>query len=250
MTTNVISAVFKRSLSISPSCSKRLSQRTQPFNSASRKPKIVTPNQRFAYFLLLDFEATCDKSPDFFPPEIIEFPVLKVDSKTFQVSSLFHSCVRPVINPSLTPFCTQLTGTIQEDVEGQPTLSDTLNAFHEWMGRERLFDQTFAFVTFGDWDLSQMLPSECDRLGIPVPQYMREWIDLKKSYSLATGRWSRSLMTMLDDLKLQPKGRAHSGIDDCGNMARIMETLSTKKKFVYQITSSLEQINKLKPLKT
>jgi ERI1 exoribonuclease 3 len=63
-----------------------------------------------------------------------------------------------VINPSLTPFCTQLTGTIQEDVEGQPTLSDTLNAFHEWMGRERLFDQTFAFVTFGDWDLSQMLP--------------------------------------------------------------------------------------------
>jgi hypothetical protein len=92
--------------------------------------------------------------------------------------------------------------------------------------------------------------SECDRLGIPVPQYMREWIDLKKSYSLATGRWSRSLMTMLDDLKLQPKGRAHSGIDDCGNMARIMETLSTKKKFVYQITSSLEQINKLKPLKT
>ncbi len=30
--------------------------------------------QNFDYFLVLDFEATCDESKGFKPPEIIEFP--------------------------------------------------------------------------------------------------------------------------------------------------------------------------------
>lgn len=49
----------------------------------------------------------------FFFQEIIEFPVLKVDATTFDVTDKFHEYVRPVYNPKLTDFCTQLTGITQ-----------------------------------------------------------------------------------------------------------------------------------------
>lgn len=66
--------------------------------------------QDFDYFLVLDFEATCIKDMRLNPQEIIEFPCLKVDAKTFQIVDKFHSYIRPVYRPKLSPFCIKLTG--------------------------------------------------------------------------------------------------------------------------------------------
>ena len=91
-------------------------------------------NQRaFDYLLVLDFEATCDKEGQLYPQvgighelfqicvseaeyllqEIIEFPVLKVDTKCFNIQSQFHRYVKPEIHPELSSFCSNLTGIIQ-----------------------------------------------------------------------------------------------------------------------------------------
>ncbi len=48
--------------------------------------------QNYDYFLVLDFEATCDQERKIHPIEIIEFPVLKINARTFQCESIFHTC--------------------------------------------------------------------------------------------------------------------------------------------------------------
>ena len=56
--------------------------------SSASSPK----NQNYDYFLVLDFEATCDEQRKTHPIEIIEFPVLKINARTFQCESTFHTC--------------------------------------------------------------------------------------------------------------------------------------------------------------
>ncbi|XP_040422336.1 ERI1 exoribonuclease 3 isoform X1 [Cygnus olor] len=139
------------------------------------------PPQRYHYFLVLDFEATCDK-PQIHPQEIIEFPILKLNGRTMEIESTFHMYVQPVVHPQLTPFCTELTGIIQGMVDGQPSLQQVLERVDEWMAKEGLLDPSVKsiFVTCGDWDLKVMLPGQCQYLGLPVADYFKQWINLKK----------------------------------------------------------------------
>lgn len=48
--------------------------------------------QTYDYFLVLDFQATCDDQQKLQPNEIIEFPVLKIDARTFRTEATFHTC--------------------------------------------------------------------------------------------------------------------------------------------------------------
>uniref|UniRef100_A0A8C5QXJ6 ERI1 exoribonuclease family member 3 n=1 Tax=Leptobrachium leishanense TaxID=445787 RepID=A0A8C5QXJ6_9ANUR len=172
------------------------------------------PPQRYHYFLVLDFEATCDK-PQIHPQEIIEFPILKLNGRTMEIESTFHTYVQPVVHPQLTPFATELTGIIQEMVDNQPTLCQVLERVEEWMAKEGLLDPSVKsiFVTCGDWDLKLMLPGQCEYLGLQVADYFKQWINLKKAYSFAIGTWPKNgLLDMNKGLSLQHIGRPHSGI--------------------------------------
>lgn len=189
-------------------------------------PKIPQPkNQQYDYFLVLDFEATCDAPENIDPQEIIEFPVLKVNGQTFKTESSFHSYVKPKVNPELTPFCTRLTGIIQDMVDSEPHFEDVFANFNKWMKQEGLLEPhtKFTFVTCGDWDLKYMLPLQCQRVGICVPPYMRTWINIKTCFAELTRTWPRNLMTILERCELVHVGKLHSGIDDCKNIANIIK---------------------------
>ncbi|XP_011976385.1 ERI1 exoribonuclease 3 isoform X7 [Ovis aries] len=233
---------------------------------ASMAAMMSFPPQRYHYFLVLDFEATCDK-PQIHPQEIIEFPILKLNGRTMEIESTFHMYVQPVVHPQLTPFCTELTGIIQAMVDGQPSLQQVLERVDEWMAKEGLLDPNVKsiFVTCGDWDLKVMLPGQCQYLGLPVADYFKQWINLKKvildaytgpcgcgsdqrplaqekelqsqAYSFAMGCWPKNgLLDMNKGLSLQHIGRPHSGIDDCKNIANIMKTLAYRG-FIFKQTS-------------
>ncbi|KAM4871943.1 ERI1 exoribonuclease 3 isoform 8-T8 [Thomomys bottae] len=186
-----------------------------------------------------------------------------------EIESTFHMYVQPVVHPQLTPFCTELTGIIQAMVDGQPSLQQVLERVDEWMAKEGLLDPNVKsiFVTCGDWDLKVMLPGQCQYLGLPVADYFKQWINLKKeeemtlwvdasgllgaqneAYSFAMGCWPKNgLLDMNKGLSLQHIGRPHSGIgqslhkspwqlDDCKNIANIMKTLAYRG-FIFKQTS-------------
>ena len=66
--------------------------------------------QKFDYFCVLDFEATCEQDVKLKPMEVVEFPIVLMNASTLQTEADFHHYVRPVVHPKLTPFCTELTG--------------------------------------------------------------------------------------------------------------------------------------------
>ena len=49
---------------------------------------------------------------------MIELPSVLLDGRTMRAVDEFQSYVKPVVNPTLTPFCTQLTGIEQSWVDG------------------------------------------------------------------------------------------------------------------------------------
>ncbi|KAL8576532.1 hypothetical protein ACOMHN_003090 [Nucella lapillus] len=195
--------------------------------------------QEFDYFLVLDFEATCDNARKIVPQEIIEFPVLKFDWRTLQVQSEFHQYVQPRVHRELSPFCIELTGIVQDMVDHQPHIEETMQKFHEWMVAEVL-DQNASFtcITCGDWDLKTMLPSQSRYFHIANQPYFKRWINIKKAFADMTGVFPKGMMPMLQKLQIPHIGRHHSGIDDCRNIAAILKGM-LERGHVFTNTTSL-----------
>lgn len=181
--------------------------------------------EKIDYYLVLDFEANKG-----IVKEIIEFPVLKVNAKTFDIESEFHSYVQPVVTPKIDPFIMDLTGITQSMVEGQPTLPEVLKSLDEWMKKEGLLERRakFCFATCGDWDLKTALPVNCDYLQLHYPDYLKRWINVKSYFSRITHRDQCGMDKMLQYLNLKLDGRHHSGIDDSRNIAKIVQELAKR----------------------
>ena len=195
-----------------------------------------TITQPFECFVVLDFEATCDrgKAPD--PQEIIEFPSILLSGETFGVLDEFRSFVRPQHNPLLTPFCLEFTGITQDQVDRAAPFPEVLADHLAWLRGNNLrlspedSGADFAFILCGDWDLLTMFPSQCRACQPPIdsiPHTFRQWINIKKHFADWRGAAKASGMAgMLRKLGIELTGRYHCGIDDCRNIAKIARHLA------------------------
>ena len=217
----------------------RSKQRQRP-----RAPPPPPPKQGPAPRIIgvLDFECTCQENTWSYLHEVIEFPVVLVDTSTKQIVDSFHRYVRPTENATLTAFCKGLTGIDQELVDDAEPIDTVLHELDEWLRSKDLVtgggathDFTrFAFATDG-WDLDHFLDVECRRKGLYKPgAYLDRWVDLEKifkekraSIDAKNGRKKprssrrANLLAMLRHHKLQFEGRLHCGADDARNLARV-----------------------------
>nr|XP_006820700.1 PREDICTED: 3'-5' exoribonuclease 1-like [Saccoglossus kowalevskii] len=181
----------------------------------------------FDYLVVIDYEATCEKeNPTDYVHEIIEFPVVLINSKTLKMEKEFRTFCRPVLHPKLSDFCTELTGITQAQVDGAPLFSDVLDQFENWLEENKLGSEySFAIVTDGPWDIICFLNVQCVLSQISFPEYARRWINIRKLFSNYYHTRRLKLTLMLDHLGMTFEGRQHSGIADCRNIARIMVKL-------------------------
>ncbi|KDQ63664.1 hypothetical protein JAAARDRAFT_29695 [Jaapia argillacea MUCL 33604] len=185
------------------------------------------------YLLVLDFEATCDESK--FPRremEIIEFPTILYDFSQDKVQATFHEYVRPLLHPTLTSFCTGLTGIKQETVDAADPFPQVWARFREFMISHNLPSEpsSYAFVACGDWDLKTMLPLQLSLSApdLPAPHMenmCNRWINIKTEFRKQYGMNGKGMAGMLHRLRLKLEGRHHSGIDDCRNILRILQRM-------------------------
>lgn len=193
-------------------------------------------SQPFDYYVVLDFEATCDQGPGPEPQEIIEYPSLLLDGRSLETIDEFQSFVCPRHHPVLTPFCTELTGITQSQVDAAPPFPEVYQAHRQWLARHELdvdcdgSGRRFAFILCGDWDLKKMLPRQCRACDPPittVPGSFRRWVNIKEPFAACMRlRKSPGLAGMLRKLGMDFVGRHHRGIDDCRNIARIARHLA------------------------
>lgn len=177
------------------------------------------------YLCVLDFEATCCQH-DEFPRnemEIIEFPIVVVDLEKLAIVDSFHKYIKPNRHPKLTKFCTDLTGITQEMLEDKPDFTTVffgseLGLFMAKYGEESVI------ITCGDWDLRTMLPNQLKALAVSpnkIPSCFKRWLNVKELFQDFYKVKAGGMPNMLEKLKLELKGRHHSGIDDCKNIASI-----------------------------
>ena len=70
----------------------------------------------FDAYIVVDLEATCGDSIAHHHREIIEIGAVMVN-RQFQIESEFQTFVKPIANPKLTDFCTQLTSIPQTTID-------------------------------------------------------------------------------------------------------------------------------------
>nr|GMD19159.1 3'-5' exoribonuclease 1-like [Ipomoea batatas]GME05727.1 3'-5' exoribonuclease 1-like [Ipomoea batatas] len=194
--------------------------------------------QDFQYFVVIDFEATCDKEKNPHPQEIIEFPSVIVSSMTGQLEACFQTYVRPTCNHLLSDFCKDLTGIQQIQVDRGVTLSEALLRHDKWLEKKGIKNSNFAVVTWSNWDCRVMLESECRYKKIRKPPYFNRWINLKVPFNEIFGGVRCNLKEAVQLAGLAWQGRAHCGLDDAKNTARLL-ALFMRKGIKLSITDSL-----------
>ncbi|XP_039544017.1 3'-5' exoribonuclease 1 isoform X2 [Pimephales promelas] len=179
----------------------------------------------FDYICVVDFEATCEEnnSPDY-QHEIIEFPIVLIDTRKLEIVDSFQEYVKPVVNPKLSEFCVKLTGISQKMVDDANTFNQVLQRAVSWLQEKELGTKyKYTFLTDGSWDMGKFLRTQCKLSQIRFPQFARKWINIRKSYGnfYKVARTQTKLICMLENLGMQYDGRPHSGLDDSRNIARI-----------------------------
>lgn len=169
-------------------------------------------------FIVLDLEATCwgTKMPNQ-TQEIIEIGAILINSYG-EAESSFNSFVKPIINPYLSGFCTDLTSIRQVDVERAPYFPEVIDDFMDWAG---IFDdEDYILASWGSFD-KKMLIQDCKLHDVEY-DWVEQHINIKRQYQeikrLHRPRGLRKTVTVEG---FEFTGTAHRGIDDAENLAKV-----------------------------
>mmetsp|Transcript_23869 Transcript_23869/g.38364 ORF Transcript_23869/g.38364 Transcript_23869/m.38364 type:complete len:287 (-) Transcript_23869:139-999(-) len=211
--------------------------------------KDVTPRRRrkaldalpgeFEHLFIMDLEWTCDNIRSSFPLEIIEFSGVLVKQTPrkpgLTVVSEFSRYIKPEQNQALSNFCIELTGISQDQVDRGIRLDTCFAQLEEWLALHGIASASIdakgngqvAIVTWSDADCMSAIRRNCISLGLDYPARFTNWINLKELFKQHFRRKpTKGLKNEVEGLGLVFEGRAHSGIVDARNTAKIANRMS------------------------
>lgn len=171
--------------------------------------------------LVIDVEATCwkDNARTKQESEIIEFGAVLFDRDANQVRDEFQTFIKPVSNPTLSDFCTELTTIRQEDVEGAPVFPDGLGLLLEALCTQR----TSLLASWGEYDRKQ-LQKDCRFHGVNFP-FGKHHLNIKQLFAEHFRCRPCGMRAALELLRMPIEGTHHRGIDDARNIVRILQRI-------------------------
>ena len=177
---------------------------------------------------VIDLEATCTDKNEFpaHEMETIEIGVAIVDTSTLKIIDKHQQYIRPMLHPTLTEFCTKLTGITQKKVDDALWFHLGLANVSEFFIKHKVTD----WCSWGDYDREQ-LKRDCKRHEIGYPAVLHNHFNLKVKFSQELGTKRRyGLKRALQRLNMEFEGSPHSGVDDAYNTARIYIELIKMKQ--------------------
>jgi inhibitor of KinA sporulation pathway (predicted exonuclease) len=134
---------------------------------------------------------------------------------------IFQAHVRPRRHPVLSPFCTELTGILQEQVDRASSFPVVYRAFLEWVGG----DDGLVLASWGAWD-DRQLRRDAARWELPEPRW--QFTNIRRLFTRQPGaaRARRGgwlgLAGAVAHLGGAFTGRQHSAVDDAVNAAWVL----------------------------
>jgi len=173
-----------------------------------------------ACILVVDLEATC-ANDDSVPPaamEIIEIGAVWATADGAVLEG-FQSFVRPVQRQILTPFCIDLTGIRQTDIDTAPHFPVAALMLHEFADRRR--GPGVQWTSWGDYDRKQFA-RDCARHGVDDPLQLPHE-NARRTFTVRQHVGTDvSLATACEMAKIKLEGRYHRALDDAINTARLL----------------------------
>ena len=173
---------------------------------------------RGVHYIVYDLEATCwPNRPPGVRQEIIEVGAFKLTGGGEAVQS-FQAFVRPVVHPMLSPFCQELTGISQPQVNAADRWPEVAEDFLEFVGYYD--EEDYLLCSWGDWDAKQ-LRRDC-RLHDLDEDWVAPAIDLKRQYQrIHRLKKPRGLAKSLRVEGYEWEGEPHRAIDDARNTVKL-----------------------------
>ncbi|MFT5646954.1 MAG: 3'-5' exoribonuclease 1 [Aureispira sp.] len=167
-------------------------------------------------YIVLDLEATCWKEKGKSTNEIIEIGALCIDSNK-NILGEYCSFIKPILNSTLSDFCTELTTIEQKDVDAALLFPEVLQSFLDWM---ESFGPSYYLCSWGFYDRTQF-KKDCTLHGLDTA-WLKQHISLKHQYG-DIHNLSRpiGMKGALEREGLSMEGTHHRGIDDARNIAKI-----------------------------
>ncbi len=184
--------------------------------------EVETTNRSTASrILVIDLEATCDEVMTNWDMEVIEIGAcwLEPDGST---PHRFQTFVRPVTNPHLTGFCSDLTGIHQSDVDTAPSFAYAASLLREFV---TAYQQPNSFwISWGAWDKRQ-LAHDCEFHGLGDPIALPH-VNAKRWFSKARGGIKDVGLRKACELAgVEFEGAHHRALDDALNAANLLSLL-------------------------
>ena len=167
-------------------------------------------------YIVFDLEATCWQGNHNNKQEIIEIGAVKLNEYG-EAESIFSSFVKPVIHPTLSSFCTELTTIRQVDVNRADKFPDVIEDFQDWI---EIFDENYLLCSWGGFD-KRILISNCEYHDFES-DWVEHHINVKKQYhEIKRLRRPMGLMRVLEKEGFEFDGIPHRGISDAKNLTKI-----------------------------
>ncbi|WP_157210518.1 3'-5' exonuclease [Turneriella parva] len=170
------------------------------------------------HYIFLDLEATCARDSGIARAEreTIEIGAVAIDAASNMTVATFQEYIRPVHHPSLTAFCTELTGITQATVDAAAFFPHVFARFSAWVAA---IEDCFLF-SWGHFDKKQLV-LDCRRHQIeytlPAGFHDFKGLFFKKQKLLQRA----GLEATLVQLGLRFEGRPHGALADARNTARL-----------------------------
>ena len=163
------------------------------------------------YYIILDFEAVCDeqdgKKVRYDPSQGNPQEIIEISSSFFcraegRIMKTFYEYIKPQVNPSLSSFCTKLTGIPQETIDKADHFAQVMTRLGSWYEANKPAGRV-EVVTFGRWPLKSLLKGQADFFAVPLPQFLKNaiehdlFVDLRAAWELNTGTQPGNIGHML-----------------------------------------------------
>ena len=167
-------------------------------------------------YIVYDVEATCWQGNNNRQQEIIEIGAIKLNGYG-EIQSSFNSFVRPILNPRLSSFCTELTSITQVDVNRAAKFPDVVEEFMEWIGVD---EEDYLLCSWGMFD-REIMVDDCILHDIDE-DWVYDHIDVKKQYQeIKRLRQARGLRRVVEKEGFEFTGEQHRAIDDAKNLTKV-----------------------------
>ncbi len=180
--------------------------------------------------------------------EIIQIGAVKMN-ENYEILDSFSTYVKPRYG-KIDHFIDRLTGISERNLKGAPDIEDALLKMLQWIG-----DDETVFYSWSTTDYDQIcneIRYKCrDDVNWDLLLNQENWVDYQERLGARLeSQRSLKLSDALELVEIDTKGRAHDGLDDAYNTARMIAKLEQNKDYKTLVERLRANEENQKPLTT